>query len=129
MLFGCHYYWMGRFRKAIVVCLLLSAVGAAQRTAQHSPRIICRPPTLKILKMVRPTLPPNSTPSEVVGIVAVEVEIDKAGTPSSIKVLKGNPVAANAVVTAVKQWRWKPLKLNGVAVEAVTTIAVNFEAR
>jgi TonB family protein len=79
--------------------------------------------------MVRPTLPPDSKPSEVVGIVAVEVEIDKAGTPSSIKVLKGNPIAANAVVTAVKQWRWKPLKLNGVAVAVVTTIAVNFEAR
>jgi hypothetical protein len=30
---------------------------------------------------------------------------------------------------AVKQWRWKPLKLNGVAVEAVTTIAVSFEVR
>jgi TonB family protein len=79
--------------------------------------------------MVRPTLPPDAKPSDVVGIAAVEVEIDKAGMPSSIKVLKGNPVAANAVVTAVKQWRWKPLKLNGVAVEAVTTIAVNIEAR
>jgi len=79
--------------------------------------------------MVRPTLPPDAKPSEVVGITAVEVEIDKEGMPSSIKVLKGNPVAAKAVVMAVKQWRWKPLKLNGVAVEAVTTIAVNFEAR
>jgi len=49
--------------------------------------------------------------------------------PSTIKVLKGNPVAANAVVMAVRLWRWQPLKLNGVAVEAVTTIAVNFEAR
>lgn len=56
----------------------------------------------------------------------IEVEIDKAGLPSRIK---GNPAAANAVVKAVKQWRWKPLKLNGVAVEAVTKIAVNFEAR
>ena len=129
MLFGCHYYWMDGSRKALVVCLLLSAVGAAQGTAPYPPRIICTPPTLKILKMVRPTFPPDSKASDVVGIVAVEVEIDKAGTPSSIKVLKGNPVAGNAVVTAVKQWRWKPLKLNGVAVEAVTTIAVNFEAR
>ena len=79
--------------------------------------------------MVKPTLPPDTKPSDVVGITAVEVEIDKAGLPSSIKVLKGNPVAAKAVVIAVKQWRWKPLKLNGVPVEAVTTIAVNFEVR
>jgi TonB family protein len=79
--------------------------------------------------MVKPTLPLDAKPSDVVGIAAVEVEIDKSGMPSSIKVLKGNPVAANAVVMAVKQWRWRPLKLNGVSVEAVTTIAVNFEAR
>lgn len=87
------------------------------------------PPTLKTLKMVKPTLPPDAKPSEVVGIAAVEVEIDKAGMPSSINVLKGNPVAVNAVVMAVKHWRWKPLRLNGVAVEAVTTISVNFEVR
>jgi outer membrane biosynthesis protein TonB len=32
-------------------------------------------------------------------------------------------------VEAVKKWYWKPLKLNGVAVEAETTITVNFEPR
>jgi len=79
--------------------------------------------------MVKPTLPPDAKPSDVVGVAAVELEIDKAGLPSSGKILNGNPVAANAVVLAVKQWRWKPLKLNGVAVEAVTTVAVNFEVR
>lgn len=120
---------MGELRKAAVLCLLLGAATAAQRTAPHPPRIICTPPTLKILKMVKPTLPPDAKPSDVVGIAAVEVEIDKAGMPSSIKVLKGNTEAASAVVTAVKQWRWKPLRLNGVAVEAVTTVSVNFEVR
>ena len=120
---------MRKLRKAAVLCLLLSAVSVSQQTASDSPRIICTPPTLKIVKMVRPTLPPDAKPSAVVGIAAVEVEIDKTGMPSSIKVLKGNPVATNAVVMAVRQWRWKPLKLNGVAVEVVTTIAVNFEPR
>jgi len=33
-----------------------------------------------------------------------------------------------AVVDAVKQCRWKPLRLNGEAVEAEMTITVNFEA-
>ena len=120
---------MGQLRKSIFACLLLSAIGVAQGTAPQPPRIICTPPTLKIVKMVKPTLPLDAKPSDVVGVAAVEVEIDKAGMPSRIKVLKGNPVAASAIVMAVKQWRWRPLKLNGVAVEAVTTIAVNFEAR
>jgi len=116
--------------KVALLCVVLSAVSASQQTAPRSPRIICTPPSLKILKMVQPTLPPDAKPSDFVGSgTLIEVEIDRAGLPSSIKVLKGNPVAANAVVKAVKQWRWKPLKLNGVAVEAVTRIAVNFEVR
>jgi TonB family protein len=114
----------------IVLCLVLSAASASQQTAPRSSRIICTPPSLKILKMVQPTLPSDAKPSDFVGSgTLIEVEIDKAGLPSSIKVLKGNPVAANAVVMAVKQWRWKPLKLNGVAVETSTRIAVNFEVR
>jgi len=86
---------MGKVRKAAALWLLLSAVTTAQRTAAHPPRILCTPPTLNIVKMVKPTLQPDAKPSDVVGVAAVEVEIDKAGLPSSIKVLKGNPVAAN----------------------------------
>ena len=121
---------MAKIGKLVVLCLILSAATASQRTAAHSPRIICTPPTLKILKMVQPTLPPDANPSDFVGGgTLIEVEIDKAGLPSRIEVLKGNPVAANAVVKAVKQWRWKPLRLNGVAVETVARIAINFEVR
>ena len=57
------------------------------------------------------------------------VEIDKAGRPSSVKILKGHPILATAVLEAIKQWRWKPLRLNGVPVEAEDTITVNFEPR
>ena len=120
---------MGKVRDAAVLWILLSAIITAQQRTPHPPRIICKPPTLKIVKMVEPTLPHDAKPSDFVGIAAVEVEIDEAGLPSSVKVLKGNPVATTAVVMAVKQWRWKPLKLNGVAVKAVTTVAVIFEAR
>jgi TonB family protein len=77
--------------------------------------------------MVRPTYPPDAKDRWITGGVAVEVEIDKTGKPASVKVLKGDPVLAAAVVEAVRKWRWKPLKLNGVLVEADTTISVNFE--
>ena len=59
----------------------------------------------------------------------MEVEIDKVGKPTSVKILKGHPILAAAVLEAVKQWRWKPLTLNGVPVEADSTITVNFEPR
>ena len=102
-------------------------LAVAQQNASHPTRIICTQPTMKVLKMVKPTYPPVATASHITGMVVVEVEIDKNGKPSSIRSLKGHPVLAVAVVEAVKQWRWKPLKLNGLAVDAVTTITVNFE--
>ena len=63
------------------------------------------------------------------GTVAVKVEVDKSGKPSNVKVLKGEPMLAEAVVKAVKQWRWKPLELNGELVEMDTIVTVNFEPR
>ena len=66
---------------------------------------------------------------DMFGTVAVEVAIDKKGLPSSVKILKGDPVLAAAVVEAVKKWRWKPLELNGEAVEVTTTIIVTLEPR
>ncbi len=44
-----------------------------------------------------------------------------------MRIVKGDPALASAVVEAIKKWRWKPLKLNGVAVEVETKIMVNFE--
>ena len=84
---------------------------------------------MKIIKMVKPEFPPDAKAKNVFGTVAVEVEVDKRGVPSSVKVLKGDPVLANAVAMAIKEWRWRPLKINGVAVETEATITVNFEPR
>lgn len=102
----------------------------AQRQAtERVPKIICTTTAGKVLKMVRPTFPPDAKAKNIFGTVAVEAEIDKEGRPTAVRVLKGNPVLSPAVVDAVKQWRWKPLKLNGKAVEVSTTIVVNFEPR
>jgi TonB family protein len=112
----------------IVLFLLLPQIALGQQ-ARPSPQIICTRPTLKVLKMVWPTFPTDAKTNDIFGTVAVEAEIDKAGKASNVKALKGDPVLAAAGVEAVRKWRWKPLKLNGATVEAVTTITVNFEPR
>ena len=118
---------MATVQKCMLLALALAQVAFAQQSAGNFPRISCRPPTLKIVKMVRPEISPDA--KNIFGPVSVKAEIDKSGKPSSIKILSGHPILAAAVLDAVKQWRWKPLKLNGVAVEAETTITVNFEPR
>jgi TonB family protein len=79
--------------------------------------------------MVRPTLPPDAKGKAKFGTVAVKVEIDKMGKSSSVEVIKADPVLAKAVLEAVRKWCWKPLVLDGVAVEVDTTITVNLEPR
>jgi TonB family protein len=79
--------------------------------------------------MVRPTSPPDVNGKSIFGTVAVKVEIDRMGKPSSLEVIKGDPELTKAVLEAVRKWRWKPLMLDGVAVEAETTVTVNFEPR
>jgi periplasmic protein TonB len=77
--------------------------------------------------MVRPKISPDA--KNIFGPVSVQAEIDKPGKPSSVKILSGHPILAAAVLNAVRQWRWRPLKLNGVPVEAETTISVKFEPK
>ncbi len=99
---------MGKFYRYMVLPLLLAPLVTAQQSTRHTPRIVCTPPTMKVLKMVKPTYPPDAKTKDIFGMVAVEAEIDKTGTPSSVKVLRGDPVLALAVVEAVKKWRWEP---------------------
>lgn len=113
-------------QKCILLVLGLAQVALAQQSAS-SPRIICTQPTTKIVKMVRPKISPDA--KNIFGQVSVRAEIDKTGKPSSVKILSGHPILAAAVLAAVRQWRWKPLRLNGEAVEAETTITVNFEPK
>lgn len=118
---------MGIAHKCIVLVLGLAQVALAQQSVEHSPRIICTPPTLKIVKMVRPKVSPDA--KSIFGTVSLQAEIDKTGKPSSVKILSGHPILAAAVLDAVRQWRWKPLKLNGVTVEAETKITARFEPK
>jgi len=47
--------------------------------------------------------------------------------PKDLQVTKGDPILANAALEALRQWRWKPYKLNGEAVEVETSVYIRFE--
>jgi TonB family protein len=111
---------------AFLSLIAFGQIAFAQQSTPHSPKIICKP-TLKILKMVRPNVSPDA--KNILGTVTVKAEIDKTGRPSSVRILKGHPILAAAVLDAVRQWRWEPVILDGLPVEAETMITVNFEPR
>ena len=46
------------------------------------------------------------------------MKINKKGLPFDVKVLKGDSDLAEAALAAVKNWRFKPYKLNGSPAES-----------
>ncbi len=60
------------------------------------------------------------------GDVLLTAIISKEGDIIELKVVKGDPVLAEAAVDAVKHWKYKPYLLQGEPVEIETTILVKF---
>ena len=81
------------------------------------------------IKDVRPTYPASMREAGLAGVVPIEAIIGRDGTVSSVRVLSAqvHPDFAIAAVDAVRQWRFTPTLLNGVAVEVVITVKVTFD--
>jgi TonB family protein len=59
--------------------------------------------------------------------VVLRADIDKEGTIANLAVVRGHPLLNDAVLEAVKQWRFRPQLVNGQPAAFVTT--VNIPAR
>ncbi|MGH9325314.1 MAG: energy transducer TonB [Terriglobia bacterium] len=73
-----------------------------------------------------PQFPPLARMARIQGTVRLEAVISKDGTIQDLKVISGHPLLVQAALQAVRQWRYEPTLLNGVPVEVVTEIDVNF---
>jgi protein TonB len=74
----------------------------------------------------KPTYPQLAVRARITGLVRLSAVIARDGTVQSLTVVSGHPLLAPAAMEAVRQWRYRPTKLNGEPVEVVTTIDVNF---
>jgi len=80
----------------------------------------------KLVNQARPTYPPLARQARIQGTVRLEAVISKAGAIEELKVISGHPLLIQSAQAAVLQWRYEPTLLNGVPVEVITTIDVNF---
>jgi TonB family protein len=83
-----------------------------------------RPPSK--IHDVRAEYPPEAQQARVSGIVILEATVDPDGSVSNARVLRGVPMLNDAAVNAVREWRYEPTLLNGVAVPVIMTVTVNF---
>jgi TonB family protein len=81
-----------------------------------------------LIKRVTPKYPQAALAVHAQGEVQIEATITKEGNVINPKVLRGDPVLAQAAVEAVRQWRYKPYYLDGTPVEIQTQITINFKA-
>ena len=80
----------------------------------------------KLVHRVLPVYPAEAVEEDISGTVRLEATVTKKGTIRGLKVLAGHPLLADAATAAVRQWRYRPTYLNGVPVEVITYIVINF---
>jgi periplasmic protein TonB len=73
-----------------------------------------------------PGYPAIARIARIEGEVVLHALIDTRGHVANVQVVSGHPMLAPAATDAVKRWKYEPYLLNGKAVEAETTIKINF---
>jgi TonB family protein len=75
---------------------------------------------------VDPIYPDEAQAAHVAGVVLLEITIAADGSVSNARVLRSIPMLDQAAVDAVRQWKYEPTVLNGVAVEVEMNVFINF---
>jgi periplasmic protein TonB len=79
-----------------------------------------------IIYRVQPAYPPIARQARVQGTVELRAIISKAGTIENLIVVSGHPMLVKSAIDAVRQWRYRPYRLNNEPLEVETEITVNF---
>jgi protein TonB len=83
----------------------------------------------KPIHIVRPEYPALATQARLKGVVLLEARVGVDGRVKEVKVLRGLPLLTDAALEAVRQWRYRPLLLNGAPVEFILTVTIGFDLK
>jgi TonB family protein len=81
---------------------------------------------VQVLKRVAPVYPAIAKARRLSGTVTVQIVVGKDGKASNLQFIGGPPVFRDAAFEAVKQWQFKPARLNGQPIEQSEQIRMNF---
>jgi TonB family protein len=79
-----------------------------------------------LIEKVTPKYPVEAKQARIQGKVSFTATIGKDGKVENLELISGEPVLADAAREAVAQWVYKPTLLNGLPVQVVTQVDVNF---
>jgi protein TonB len=85
------------------------------------------PPTR--VAYVPPAYPEIARQARIGGVVVLDCTIDQDGRVVDVRVISGHPLLNEAALSAVRQWRYRPTRLNGVPIPVLMTVTVRFTPR
>lgn len=106
---------------------LVSSVPAAQPSLPQELRVSTGIPQPVLIQRVEPVYPVLAKQSGIEGAVVLEALVNGSGQVNDLRVASGNSLLAAAALRAVRQWRYRPPRLNGKPVEVPIRITLNFE--
>jgi TonB family protein len=74
----------------------------------------------------KPSYPTLASLTRTQGNVVMQAVISKDGTVEKLHVIKGHRLLRGAAKNAVRNWRYRPYKIDGVPVDVATTVSVDF---
>jgi TonB family protein len=83
----------------------------------------------RIVSAPRPAYPEIARKAGIEGTVRLQVRLTQDGRIEVQKLLEGDTVLADAAIAAVKQWRGKPVWMNGKPINVISTVSFEFHLR
>jgi protein TonB len=83
----------------------------------------------RLTKSVAPIYPSLARTQHISGNVLIDALIDAQGNVTTMKVLSGSPMLHQAALTAVKQWKYEPARLDGMPTSMHLTVTVQFRVQ
>jgi TonB family protein len=110
------------FRVLVLFCCLATAFA---QESQEAVSVAEETMQKLLIHSVKP-IPPAEPGMRLEGKVVLNAIINKTGGVERLEMESGHPMLVPAALEAVRQWRYRPYKLNGIPRAVETTIHVEF---
>src|SRR5262249_47576290 len=114
----------------IVRSLLRSSRTPAPATAIGSTNVVHQRTKLEAATLTSrkdPVYPASAKENLISGSVEVHFRISPQGKVYDAKSVKGAPILAQAAIEAVREWRYEPARLNGIAIDSHASTNFTFD--
>jgi TonB family protein len=112
----------------------LPGIAPPPPTAPRAPKPVSNAPVRvggkilppRLVSSVLPVYPQIARQANVTGTVVIDTTIDKNGSVSKMRVISGPELLRQAALSALRQWKYEPSKLDGQAISVEMIVSIQF---